>query len=72
MTPKRIGAVGRSPSGTLVAVGSVWEGYDQQSFLRSTDGLTWEDLPSGSFVASHPIFYFTWGYADPSTVCPLP
>jgi hypothetical protein len=70
VTPTRIGPVARSPSGTLVATSWVWGGYEQQYFLRSTDGLTWEALPAGAFVPSHPIFWMTFGYADPSTVCP--
>ncbi len=70
-TPTRLGPVARSPSGTLVAVGNVWEGYEQQRFLRSEDGLAWEELPAGSFDASHPIFYVTFGYAEPSSECPL-
>src|SRR5262249_3253710 len=38
-TPTRLGPVARSPSGTMVAIGNVWQGYEQQSFWRSTDGL---------------------------------
>jgi hypothetical protein len=68
-TPTRLGPVARSDAGTLVAVGNVWEGYDKQSFLRSTDGLTWNVLPATSFVPSHGIFYITFGYADPSSAC---
>lgn len=71
-TPTRLGPVARSASGTLVAVGNVWEGYDQQTFYRSTDGLTWDELGDGSFVPSHSIFYIAFGYADPSSVCPAP
>jgi hypothetical protein len=70
-TPARLGPVARSPEGALVSVASVWQGYDAQSFLRSTDGLTWEELPAGSFAPSHPIFYLAFGYADPSAACPL-
>ena len=69
-TPIRIGPVALGPSGTIVAVRNVWEGYDQQLFLRSTDGLTWESLPKTSFTPSHSVFYMTSGYADPSTICP--
>lgn len=71
-TPKRLGPVARSDDGTLVAVASVWQGYEAQEFLRSTDGLTWESLPAGAFAASHPIFYLGYGYAEPSEACPLP
>jgi hypothetical protein len=72
-TPLRLGPVARSPAGTLVAVGpTVYSGYAQQQFWRSTDGLTWETLPATAFVASHPIFHIAFGYADPGTVCPVP
>jgi hypothetical protein len=70
LTPTRLGPVARSPNGTLVAVGNVWEGYDQQSFWRSSDGLTWEALPKTAFAPSHGIFYMAFGYADPSSACP--
>jgi hypothetical protein len=72
LTPTRLGPVARGPDGTLVAVGNVWEGYAQQSFWRSTDGLTWEALPKTAFVPSHGIFYMAFGYADPSSACPGP
>jgi hypothetical protein len=71
-TPRRLGPVARSPEGTLVAVGNVWEGYEDLSFYRSTDGLEWEELAAGTFVPSHSIFYMAFGYADPSDVCPAP
>jgi hypothetical protein len=71
-TPERLGPVARSPEGTLVAVGNVWQGYDQLSFFRSEDGLAWEPLVGGKFEASHPIFYLSFGYAEPSAACPLP
>jgi hypothetical protein len=73
LTPLRLGPVARSPGGTLVAAGpSVYTGYAQQKFWRSTDGLTWDALPPGSFVPSHPIFHIAFGYVDPSPTCPLP
>jgi hypothetical protein len=53
-----------------VAIANLWDGYEKQQFLRSTDGLTWESLPAGSFVGSHQIFNLVAGYADPSTACP--
>jgi hypothetical protein len=71
-TPMRLGPVGRSPDGTLVALDSVWQGYENQQFYRSTDGLSWEELPANAFVASHSIFYIAFGYAEPSEVCPAP
>jgi hypothetical protein len=70
VTPMRIGAVARGDSGTIVAISSVWQAYDAQTFLRSKDGLTWEVLPASAFVHSHPFFYMTFGYADPSEACP--
>ena len=66
-TPMRLGPVARSASGALVALSSVWLGYEQQSFYRSTNGLSWEALPANSFAASHPIFYITFAYAE---ACP--
>jgi len=71
-TPTTLAAVSENPeTGTLVAVGSMWRGYDQQTFLRSSDGLTWEALADGAFTKSHPIFDIQFGYADPSEACPL-
>jgi hypothetical protein len=64
-----VGPVARSPEGTLVAVNNVWVGYDQQVFLRSTDGLNWQTLPSGAFAPGHPIFFITHGYAEASDAC---
>ena len=70
-TPRRIGPVARGDNGTLVAINNVWEGYDQQRFLRSVDGgLSWEELPRDRFRASHPIFYLSYGLAEPSEACP--
>jgi hypothetical protein len=65
-----VGPVARSPEGTLVAVNNVWLGYDEQVFLRSTDGLSWQSLPAGAFTPGHPIFFITHGYAEPSEACP--
>jgi hypothetical protein len=70
-TPTTLAAVARNPmTGTFVAVTSMWSGYEDQRFLRSADGLTWEELPEGSFVKSHPIFHIEFGYAEPSSACP--
>jgi len=69
-TPMRLGPVALGASGTLVATGSVWDGYDKQHFFRSTDGLTWKSLATTAFVQSHNIFYLAFGYADPSAACP--
>jgi hypothetical protein len=72
VTPTTLAAVAQNPvTGTLVAVSSMWSGYDSQSFLRSDDGLTWEELPDGSFTKSHPIFDIQFGYVEPSAACPL-
>jgi hypothetical protein len=68
-TPMRIGPVALGASGTLVATGSVWDGYEKQHFFRSTDGLTWRTLATTSFTQGHNIFYLAFGYADPSAVC---
>jgi hypothetical protein len=70
-TPMRLGQVARGDTGTLVAMGNIWSGYSDQHFYRSTDGLTWNALPSGTFVPSHRIHFITYGYADPSSACPL-
>ena len=69
-TPVTIGPVVRSPSGTFVAHGNVWNGYESQNLLRSTDGLTWESLPQTAFVPGHAIHYMAFGYAEPSDLCP--
>ncbi|MBK8234509.1 MAG: hypothetical protein IPK74_03030 [Deltaproteobacteria bacterium] len=68
--PDDIGPVARSPEGTLVAVNNVWLGYEQQAFLRSTDGVTWASLPDGDFTPGHPIFFIAFGHAEPSAMCP--
>jgi hypothetical protein len=65
-----VGPVARSDEGTLVAVNNVWLGYDEQVFLRSTDGLVWDTLDAGAYTPGHPIFFMTHGYADASEVCP--
>ena len=39
--------------------------------LRSHDGITWEQLPDTAFPQGHSIFRITYGYGDPSDVCPL-
>jgi hypothetical protein len=69
----RLGPVARSASGTLVAAGpTVYTGYAQQQFWRSTDGLTWQTLAAGAFLPSHPIFHIVFGYADRTPACPGP
>ncbi len=66
-TDHDIGPVARGDDGTLVAVNNVWLGYGDQTFQRSTDGLTWEEA---AFTGGHPIFFITSGWAEPSDVCP--
>jgi len=62
----RIGAVARSPDGTYVAHRAGWMvWYEQQRMYRSDDGLTWEILPEGAFVGSHPIRSLRFGYVQP-------
>jgi hypothetical protein len=65
-----VGPVARSDDGTLVAVNNVWLGYDEQVFLRSTDGLVWDTLDASAYTPSHPIFFITHGFAEPSEMCP--
>ena len=65
-----LGPVARSPGGTFVAVNGVWQTwYDKQRFLRSTDGITWDELPSGAFVGSHPMTHIVWAAAGSSAGC---
>lgn len=70
-TPLRIGPVARGDSGTLVATANVWQGYGEQSFLRSTDGgLTWEELAPPAFTPGHAIMEMAFGRGAASTLCP--
>jgi hypothetical protein len=64
-----VGAVGRSDKGTFV---SVVGSYSGQKFMTSSDGVTWQTLPSTSFVQSHPLRRISFGYAEPSALCPMP
>jgi hypothetical protein len=66
-----IGAVARSPRGTFVAVNDGWQQwYEKQHFYRSTDGVTWDELPAGTFAPSHPMTQITWGEATVSSCTP--
>jgi hypothetical protein len=67
-----VGPVARSnSSGTFVSVKSGWQvWYDQQVFYRSTDGITWEALPTTAFTPSHPILFIRYGVANRSAACP--
>jgi hypothetical protein len=71
-TTQRIGPTARSDQGTFVAIPYVFDAYDRQRFIRSTDGINWTPLPLSSIVQSHAIYRITFGYADPSALCPLP
>jgi hypothetical protein len=69
----RIGALARSPEGTLVAANAGWmTWYEKQQFYRSTDGKTWEVLAPGAFVGSHPINFISHGTVSPGAGCPAP
>ena len=65
-----IGSAAVSDDGAFVAVGGGWDTwYAKQKFFRSDDGVTWQELPAGSFVGSHPITAMTFGWAMPSAAC---
>ncbi|MCA9683610.1 MAG: hypothetical protein KC457_15520, partial [Myxococcales bacterium] len=63
-----LGPVARSgETGTYVSVREGWQiWYEQQDFYRSDDGVSWEVLPAGSFVGSHPITHVAYGRLDPA------
>lgn len=68
----RIGAVARSPeTGTIVAVRGGWRTwYEDQVFYRSTDGgTTFEALPDGAYVGSHPIRFIAFGRGARPAAC---
>ena len=66
-----IGAVARSANGTFVATRGGWQvWYDQQRFYRSTDGVLWDELGSGTHEQGHPITAIGAGFATRSSVCP--
>jgi hypothetical protein len=65
-----IGPVARSPEGTFVAANDGWMvWYEAQQFYRSEDGITWEILPDGAFVGSHPIYFMAHGRVKPGAGC---
>ena len=67
-----IGPVARSTDGSFAAVRGGWDtSYDKQQFYRSTDGINWTTLPTTSFAQGHPITHLMFGWATPSTECPL-
>jgi len=60
-----IGPVAVSDDGTFVGVKGGWQQwYEAQRFYRSTDGVTWEELPEGSYTGSHPVRAMAFGYVD--------
>jgi hypothetical protein len=66
-----LGPVTRAPDGTFAAVHQSWDNYyEDQRFVVSNDGLNWQD--ASSFLGSHPINFFEFGYVDASASCPLP
>lgn len=67
----QLGPVAIGDTGTIVGVRGGWQvWYEEQEFYRSTDGIQWEVLPPDSFSGGHPIRAITYGYGDPSSVCP--
>ncbi len=67
-TPMRIGPVARDDEGSYVAIDSVWSGYEAQTFLRSDDGLQWDEAEGGA--PGHPIFHFVAGRIAANESCP--
>jgi len=67
-----IGAVARDDDGAFVAVRGGWQvWYESQEFYRSEDGVTWDVLPDGSFVGSHPVNHIAFGRIDAdASACP--
>jgi hypothetical protein len=70
----RFGEVARDPtSGTMVAARAQWQAwYGEMRWYRSSDGITWETLSPQASILSHPVRELTFGYADPSGLCPAP
>ena len=65
------GAIGVSPTGTLVSTNGLWSDYSGQAFIRSTDnGLTWSTLPAANFTKGHIIMRFGSGYINRNALCP--
>lgn len=65
-----IGNVAVSDDGAFVASGGGWDTwYEKQKFYRSADGVTWKEVPAGSFVGSHPITAMAFGWGMPSAAC---
>ena len=67
-----LGAVARSDQGTFVAAsGGYRQWYEMQRFYRSSDGVSWTELPSGSYRGGHPIRSIVFGLGAPSDLCPV-
>lgn len=65
-----IGAVAIGPTGTFAAVRGGWDvWYDRQRFYRSTDGITWDELPDTAYEKGHPVTMLVAGVVPPG-VCP--
>lgn len=63
-----IGSVAVSPAGTFVAVRGGWDvWYDRQRFYRSTDGVTWDELPETAYEKGHPVTMIVAGRAPESS-----
>lgn len=68
-----IGTAAVSDDGVFVASDGGWNAwYEKQKLFRSVDGVTWQELPAGSFVGSHPLTAMTFGWASPSAACSPP
>lgn len=66
-----IGAVAVNARGTFVAVRGGWQTwYEQQRFYRSTDGVIWDELATGTYEQGHPITAIVSGSAERSATCP--
>jgi len=61
------GEMAMSDIGTFVMSNANWGNwYEKQKFYRSTDGVTWQTIPNGAFVGSHPIRRMVFGYVSPN------
>lgn len=66
-----IGAVALSSSGTFAAVLGGWNvWYDRQRFYRSSDGVTWDELPASVHRRSHPVTMMVFTTLPRGGVCP--
>lgn len=66
-----IGAVAVSAGGTFVAVRGGWDvWYDRQRFYRSSDGVTWDELPDTAYRRWHPVTRIVAGQVPRGGACP--